>query len=39
MSDQSMPKVNAGYGSRGVPQAGIGGDDTLVFVIDIISTR
>lgn len=28
-----------GYGSRGVPQAGIGGDDTLVFVIDIISTR
>ena len=28
-----------GYGSQGVPQAGIGGDDTLVFVIDIISTR
>lgn len=28
-----------GYGSRGVPQAGIGGSDTLVFVIDIISTR
>ena len=28
-----------GYGSRGVPQAGIGGEDTLVFVIDIISTR
>ena len=27
------------YGSRGVPQAGIGGEDTLVFVIDIISTR
>ncbi|MDU6640838.1 MAG: FKBP-type peptidyl-prolyl cis-trans isomerase, partial [Alloscardovia omnicolens] len=27
-----------GYGSRGVPQAGIGGDDTLVFVIDIIAT-
>ncbi|MFD0704850.1 FKBP-type peptidyl-prolyl cis-trans isomerase [Alloscardovia venturai] len=27
-----------GYGSYGVPQAGIGGDDTLVFVIDIIST-
>ena len=24
---------------RGVPQAGIGGEDTLVFVIDIISTR
>ncbi len=28
-----------GYGSRGIPQAGIGGTDTLVFVIDIISTR
>jgi peptidylprolyl isomerase len=28
-----------GYGSRGMPQAGIGGTDTLVFVIDIISTR
>ena len=28
-----------GYGSRGIPQAGIGGEDTLVFVIDIISTR
>lgn len=28
-----------GYGSRGVPQAGISGGDTLVFVIDIISTR
>lgn len=28
-----------GYGSRGIPQAGIGGGDTLVFVIDIISTR
>ncbi|MEJ5922303.1 FKBP-type peptidyl-prolyl cis-trans isomerase [Bifidobacterium thermophilum] len=28
-----------GYGAQGVPQAGIGGDDTLVFVIDIISTR
>ena len=25
--------------SRGIPQAGIGGEDTLVFVIDIISTR
>ena len=25
-----------GYGSRGIPQAGIGGEDTLVFVIDII---
>lgn len=28
-----------GYGSRGIPQAGIGGSDTLVFVVDIISTR
>ena len=28
-----------GYGSRGVPQAGIGGEDTLVFVIANISTR
>jgi peptidylprolyl isomerase len=28
-----------GYGSQGMPQAGIGGEDTLVFVIDIISTR
>lgn len=25
-----------GYGSRGVPQAGIGGGDTLVFVTDIL---
>lgn len=49
--DQSVPGHNVGsrlvvsippeygYGSRGVPQAGIGGDDTLVFVIDIISIR
>lgn len=28
-----------GYGRNGMPQAGIGGDDTLVFVIDIISKR
>lgn len=28
-----------GYGRGGMPQAGIGGDDTLVFVVDIISTR
>ncbi len=28
-----------GYGSRGVPQAGIAGGATLVFVVDIISTR
>lgn len=28
-----------GYGSRGIPQAGIKGGDTLVFVVDIISAR
>lgn len=28
-----------GYGARGVPQAGIGGDDTLVFVVDILDSR
>lgn len=28
-----------GYGSRGVPQAGIGPEDTLVFVVDIESVR
>ena len=28
-----------GYGSRGVPQAGIGGTDTLVFVVDIIDVK
>ena len=28
-----------GYGDRGVPQAGIGGSDTLVFVVDILGTR
>lgn len=27
------------YGSRGIPQAGIMGGDTLVFVVDIIATR
>lgn len=27
-----------GYGPAGVPQAGIRGDDTLVFVVDIIDT-
>lgn len=49
--DQTVPGHNVGsrlvvsippeygYGSRGVPQAGIGGEDALVFVIDIISTR
>ncbi|PJI94152.1 FKBP-type peptidyl-prolyl cis-trans isomerase [Luteimicrobium subarcticum] len=25
-----------GYGQRGVPQAGIGGTDTLVFVVDLV---
>lgn len=25
-----------GYGERGIPQAGIGGFDTLVFVVDIL---
>ncbi|RMI09653.1 phosphatase PAP2 family protein [Cellulomonas triticagri] len=28
-----------GYGDRGVPQAGIKGGDTLVFVVDIVGTR
>ncbi|WP_454084575.1 FKBP-type peptidyl-prolyl cis-trans isomerase [Georgenia sp. Marseille-Q6866] len=28
-----------GYGSRGVPQAGIGGEDTLVFVVDIVGVE
>ncbi|MDR1448111.1 MAG: FKBP-type peptidyl-prolyl cis-trans isomerase [Candidatus Ancillula sp.] len=28
-----------GYGARGVPQAGIGGTDTLVFVVDILGTK
>ncbi|MGC5628631.1 FKBP-type peptidyl-prolyl cis-trans isomerase [Georgenia sp. Z1344] len=28
-----------GYGERGVPQAGIGGGDTLVFVIDIVGVE
>ncbi|WP_149202305.1 FKBP-type peptidyl-prolyl cis-trans isomerase [Actinotalea subterranea] len=28
-----------GYGERGMPQAGIGGTDTLVFVVDIVGTR
>ncbi|MCI1831381.1 MAG: FKBP-type peptidyl-prolyl cis-trans isomerase [Bifidobacterium sp.] len=49
--DQTVPGHNVGsrlvvsippeygYGSQGIPQAGIGGEDTLVFVIDIISTR
>ena len=27
------------YGKRGVPQAGIRGGDTLVFVVDILSSR
>ena len=49
--DQTVPGHNVGsrlvvsippeygYGSQGMPAAGIGGGDTLVFVIDIISTR
>lgn len=49
--DQTVPGHNVGsrllvsippeygYGSNGMPAAGIGGDDTLEFVIDIISTR
>lgn len=28
-----------GYGSRGVPQAGIGGTDTLVFVVDVLGVN
>ncbi len=28
-----------GYGERGMPQAGIRGTDTLVFVVDIVGTR
>lgn len=34
----SIPS-HLGYGDRGVPQAGIRGGDTLVFVIDIIGTN
>ncbi|RSX49614.1 FKBP-type peptidyl-prolyl cis-trans isomerase [Bifidobacterium castoris] len=49
--DQTVPGHNVGsrllisippeygYGSHGAPQAGIGGDDTLEFVVDIIATR
>ena len=28
-----------GYGDRGMPAAGIGGTDTLVFVVDILGAR
>ena len=28
-----------GYGMRGVPQAGIAGGDTLVFVVDVVGVR
>lgn len=28
-----------GYGMRGVPQAGIGGTDTLVFVVDVVGVE
>lgn len=34
----SIPS-DLGYGPAGVPQAGIGGEDTLVFVTDILDTR
>ncbi|GEK21279.1 FKBP-type peptidyl-prolyl cis-trans isomerase [Cellulomonas xylanilytica] len=33
----SIPS-HLGYGDRGVPQAGIKGGDTLVFVVDIVGT-
>ena len=33
----SIPS-HLGYGDRGVPQAGIKGGDTLVFVVDIVRT-
>ena len=31
-------RPHLGYGERGMPQAGIGGTDTLVFVVDIVGT-
>jgi peptidylprolyl isomerase len=34
----SIPS-HLGYGDRGVPQAGIRGGDTLVFVVDIVGTH
>ena len=34
----SIPS-HLGYGDRGVPQAGIRGGDTLVFVVDIVGTK
>ena len=34
----SIPS-HLGYGDRGVPQAGIKGGDTLVFVVDIVGTK
>jgi peptidylprolyl isomerase len=33
----SIPS-HLGYGDRGVPQAGIKGGDTLVFVVDVVGT-
>lgn len=33
----SVPS-HLGYGDRGVPQAGIRGGDTLVFVVDVVGT-
>lgn len=34
----SIPS-DMGYGDRGVPQAGIGGGDTLVFVTDVVRVK
>jgi len=34
----SVPPAK-GYGARGVPQAGIGGSDTLVFVVDVVGVE
>ena len=34
----SIPS-DLGYGDRGMPQAGIRGGDTLVFVVDIVNSR
>lgn len=34
----SIPPAE-GYGANGVPQAGIGGNDTLVFVVDILGVN
>jgi len=34
----SIPSA-LGYGDRGVPQAGIRGGDTLVFVVDVVGVE